>query len=94
MTAPAPVRPLEQIRDRARFVRLETVRLSRIRGAVILHVRRPEGWRLMRLADFPEGPALFGPMCCSPERAGFRATFHSVRVGPPVEHPLHGPWPE
>jgi hypothetical protein len=72
----------------------QTVRLSRIGGAVILHVRRPEGWRLMRVADFPEGPALFGPMCCSPVRAGFRARFHEVRVGPPVEHPLHGPWPD
>jgi hypothetical protein len=66
----------------------QTVRLSCIRGAVILHARRPEGWRLMRLADFPGGPALFGAMCCSPERAGFRAVFHEVRVGTPLEHPL------
>jgi regulation of enolase protein 1 (concanavalin A-like superfamily) len=70
----------------------QSIRFTRIGEAVILHVRQAEGWTLMRLADFPVGPALFGPMCCSPERAGFRAVFQEVRVGPPIEHPLHGPW--
>jgi uncharacterized protein len=72
----------------------QTVRFTRVGEAVILHIRRPDGWRLMRLADFPAGPARFGIMCCSPERAAFQATFRAVRVGPPLEHPLHGPWPD
>jgi hypothetical protein len=68
-----------------------TLRLSRLGGAVRVDVRHPDGrWILQRLTDFPaEGAALVGPMCCSPERAGFRATFRDFRLGPPIPRTLH-----
>jgi len=28
-------------------------------------------------------------MCCSPERAGFEATFRDFRLGPPIARNLH-----
>jgi len=39
-------------------------------------------FQMLRLAWLPEGgTALVGPMCCSPERAGFRAEFRDFSVG-------------
>ena len=35
-------------------------------------------------------PSLVGPMCCSPERAGFVARFWDFRVGDPIARDLHG----
>ncbi len=70
----------------------QTVRLTRIGSGVIVHYQGADGaWRLMRLADFPEGPSvLVGPMACSPERAGLSVRFDSLEIGPVLEHPLHG----
>ena len=71
----------------------QTVRLTRKGGAVIVHFRgADERWHLMRLADFPASPAVrFGPMACSPERAGLQARFDALDVGPPIDNPLHAP---
>jgi regulation of enolase protein 1 (concanavalin A-like superfamily) len=50
---------------------------------------RPQ-YTLLRLARLPMGEAVkVGPMCCSPERAGFRARFRAFRVGPPISADLH-----
>ncbi len=69
----------------AAWVRL---RLTRIGSAVHIHWAadpEPERFRMLRLAWFPAGGAAeVGPMCCSPERAGFAAEFRHFEIGPPV----------
>lgn len=67
-----------------------TIRVSRARDALTVRAR-PEGgaWRLVRLAPWPPGmPALAGPYCCAPSRAGLQVRFTSWRVGPADER-LH-----
>jgi regulation of enolase protein 1 (concanavalin A-like superfamily) len=62
------------------------LRLTRIGTAVHVHwAAGPEeaGFRMLRLAYFPEGAAGVGPMCCSPQRAGFRAQFRDFALGDP-----------
>ncbi len=68
-----------------------TLRLSRHGEAVRVDLRQPSGgWIMQRLTDFPAGgDARIGPMCCSPERGGFRAAFARFRVGPPIARVLH-----
>ena len=39
-------------------------------------------YEMLRLAYFPEGEALIGMMCCSPQRQGFQATFRDFQVNP------------
>ena len=46
-------------------------------------------WQLARLCPFPAGDAEIGVMACSPERAGFRAEFKDISVGPPITRTLH-----
>jgi regulation of enolase protein 1 (concanavalin A-like superfamily) len=60
------------------------VRLTRIGTAVHVHWAEGGGpaFRMLRLAFFPEGPAVVGPMCCSPQRAGFLAEFRGFALGP------------
>jgi regulation of enolase protein 1 (concanavalin A-like superfamily) len=50
-----------------------------------------ERYAMLRLAYLPTGeaPSLVGPMCCSPERAGFEARFKDFRVGPAIALGLH-----
>jgi uncharacterized protein len=62
------------------------LRISRFGNAVSVHCRQDENpWQLLRLChlDLPETVAV-GLMCCSPERAGLRATFRGFTVGPPI----------
>lgn len=62
------------------------LRLTRIGSAVHVHwsvFPDPDAFRMLRLAWFPEGPVAVGPMCCSPQRAGFRARFEHFGIGPP-----------
>lgn len=72
---------------------IQRVRLTRVDGAAITHFLGSDGtWRLMRLANFPaDVPVVFGPMACSPERAGLAVRFHDVEIGPPIANPLHAP---
>jgi uncharacterized protein len=60
----------------------QRLRFTRRKDAVAIEFDDRSVWRLLRLADFPEGPARFGVMACSPSRAGLRARFHTVTVGP------------
>lgn len=48
-----------------------------------------EPWRMARLAPFPDGPVRAGLTACSPERAGFRARFEALEIGPPIVRKLH-----
>ncbi len=48
-------------------------------------------YQLIRLAYLPEAVSLrVGPMCCSPQRAGFEARFREFRVAPAISADLHG----
>lgn len=59
----------------------------RVEGA--LPSPRPN-YTLLRLAHLPIGDAVkVGPMCCSPERAGFKAKFRGFRIDPPISTDLH-----
>jgi regulation of enolase protein 1 (concanavalin A-like superfamily) len=50
-----------------------------------------ESFALLRLAYLPNrDPALVGPMCCSPQRAGFEARFQGFRLGAAIPRDLHG----
>ena len=67
-----------------------TVRVSRSGDALTVRARRAAGeWQFVRLAPWPADlPALAGPFCCAPTRAGLRIRFLSWRTGPADER-LH-----
>jgi regulation of enolase protein 1 (concanavalin A-like superfamily) len=68
------------------------IRLTRQRTAIRVEWASPDSgtFETFRLAYFPlSDQVLIGPMCCSPQRAGFEARFEGFRVGPPVERGLH-----
>jgi regulation of enolase protein 1 (concanavalin A-like superfamily) len=59
------------------------LRLTRIGSAVHVHWAPDSGsldFRMLRLAYFPAEPAQVGPMCCSPQRAGFTAAFRGFQL--------------
>lgn len=67
------------------------LRITRIGSAVHVHwaadAALPD-YRMLRLAWFPPGTAAVGPMCCSPQRAGFAAAFRNfalTEAGQPEE---------
>ncbi len=67
------------------------LRISRYGDALKVEAAFGEGgFETSRLAYLPPGgTALVGPMCCSPQRAGFVARFRDFQVGEPVRE-LHG----
>jgi uncharacterized protein len=67
------------------------VRLTRHGDAVrVQYAVADGGWRMARLGPFDAGPARVGITACSPERAGFRARFEALEIGPPIPRELHG----
>jgi len=62
------------------------LRLTRIGGAVHVHwAADGAAFSMLRLAYLPPGSAaLVGPMCCSPQRAGFVAQFRAFELGAPA----------
>ncbi len=71
-----------------------TLRLTRHGTAIRVDLTEPSGlWRLARLAHLPDGPAMIGPMACSPERAGLTASFSAYTCGPAIPRTLHEPHP-
>jgi regulation of enolase protein 1 (concanavalin A-like superfamily) len=66
-----------------------TLRMTRLKGAVLVQRAVPDGWEMMRLAPFLPDIAGVGPYLCSPERAGFRASFRDLRIGAPEVEALH-----
>ena len=67
-----------------------SARLTRHGDAVRVQYALDGGpWRMARLAPFDAGLAEAGIMACSPERAGFRARFEGIEIGPPIARNLH-----
>ena len=70
-----------------------TIRATRIGDALLLDSRSEpdEAWRMERLAYWPADPAtvFVGPYLCSPERAGFEASFTGFTLVPPQVRSLH-----
>ncbi len=64
------------------------LRLTRVGAAVHVHWAvdaELRTFRMLRLGYFPAGgEAVVGPMCCSPQRGGFRAQFRDFAVGPVI----------
>lgn len=46
-------------------------------------------WQMARLCPFSSADAKVGVMACSPQRAGFEATFRDLTIGPPIARQLH-----
>ena len=67
------------------------VRLTRHGDVVRVQRRDRNGtWHLVRLGYLALPPvAQVGVMCCSPERAGFRAVFSDLVIGPAIARDLH-----
>lgn len=66
------------------------LRLTRHADAIRVQVQRPDGtWLMTRLGYLEGGPAQIGVMACSPERAGFTASFHDYTCGPAIDRTLH-----
>lgn len=67
------------------------LRLTRLGSAVLVQYALESGpWAMLRLSALTEAPTLdVGVMCCSPQRAGFTATFETFRVGDPATRDLH-----
>lgn len=67
------------------------LRLTRLKGAVLVqYALDTHPWAMLRLAALTEAETLqVGVMCCSPQRAGFEATFSDFRLGEPVSRDLH-----
>jgi regulation of enolase protein 1 (concanavalin A-like superfamily) len=64
------------------------LRLTRIGSAVHVHWATdddPSRPRMLRLAYLPAGATGVGPMCCSPQRAGFVAAFRNFALTEPAE---------
>ena len=68
------------------------IRLTRHGEAIRIQYFNPleQAYVPVRLAYFPPTAAVdVGMMCCSPQRAGFVATFKGFRIGPPISRDLH-----
>lgn len=67
-----------------------SVRLTRHGDAVRVQFRFGDAaWQMARLCPFSAEDAMIGVTACSPERAGFEATFRDLAVGPPIARALH-----
>ncbi len=82
------VMPLPWAKDRPL-----ALRLTRHAEAVRIQFKdEDEGdrWQMLRLAYLPPTPSVqIGVMCCSPQRQGFEAMFHTFNVGPAIDRALH-----
>lgn len=66
------------------------VRLTRHGDAVrIQYAVGAAPWQMARLAPFTAADVRAGVMACSPQRAGFRATFSGIAIGAPISRQLH-----
>ncbi|XVU21025.1 DUF1349 domain-containing protein [Actinoplanes sp. CA-054009] len=62
------------------------MRVTRFGSALAVHYRNGDSpWHLLRLGHLPLPETVdVGVMCCSPERAGLRATFRNFEITPPI----------
>lgn len=68
------------------------IRITRHHEAIrVQYLDHTDGkWIPVRLAYLPPSTKIdVGLMCCSPERAGFKATFTDYVLGPPIARELH-----
>ena len=66
------------------------VRLTRHGDAVrVQFAISGRAWQMARLAPFPAVDARVGVMACSPQRAGFTATFRAIEIGLAISRQLH-----
>ncbi|HEV7309986.1 DUF1349 domain-containing protein [Ensifer sp.] len=66
------------------------IRLTRHDTAVRVQFHLGDGlWQMARLCPFSDGDARIGVMACSPERAGFTASFKEFSLGAPISRDLH-----
>lgn len=67
------------------------VRLTRHDDAVRVQYRigRMSDWQMARLAPFSAADSRAGVMACSPQRAGFQASFRDIEIGPAISRQLH-----
>lgn len=67
------------------------VRLTRHGDAIRIQyaVGAMESWQMARLAPFTAAEVCAGVMACSPQRAGFRARFRDIAIGPAIDRQLH-----
>lgn len=69
---------------------LVRIRLTRHDDAVrVQYALGDADWQMARLAPFSAAPASVGVMACSPQRAGFEATFRDIKVGKAISRQLH-----
>lgn len=69
------------------------IRITKHKDAIrVQYFSVTEGsWQPARLAFFPTTAKVdVGVMCCSPQRAGFKARFKEFHLGPPIARDLHG----
>jgi hypothetical protein len=69
-----------------------SIRLTRHGESVRVQCQdqRDGSWAMTRLGYLKPAETLqIGLMCCSPERAGFEATFSDFTIGPPIDRTLH-----
>ena len=66
------------------------VRLTRHDDAVrVQYAIGDMDWQMARLTSFPAVDARAGVMACSPQRAGFKAAFRNISIGPAIDRKLH-----
>lgn len=67
------------------------LRVTRHAETLRVQFQNAEGvWQLLRLGYLGlSGACRVGVMACSPQRAGFQARFHNLRIGPPIARDLH-----
>ncbi len=74
------------------FERL-SLRVTRNKDALFIQYRtdRASEWRMARLAWFDPSieDVMVGPAFCSPQRAGFEATFHEFTLTDPISRDIH-----
>ncbi|MBE2998098.1 DUF1349 domain-containing protein [Nocardiopsis sp. HNM0947] len=67
-----------------------TLRLVRRYDSVQIQYRDGDGWQMLRMGPLvPAERAFVGLMCCSPQRAGFRARFRDFTVTGEAPEGLH-----
>ena len=66
------------------------IRLTRHDDALRVQYAVNDGaWQMARLAPFSNAAGRAGVMACSPQRAGFEATFRAISIGPAIDRKLH-----
>lgn len=68
-----------------------TLRITRLDNVLLMQHESVDGWQMARLAPLPDAATTVnvGPYLCSPERSGFKASFHDWSLTDPQVKELH-----